>query len=446
MTLSGRFTSSSLRTDLILGADIILQAKDTRNVQLKANHLFFMNNAGITKGRINANTFIWGSNTAIGSEGFSVQKDTLIKGSDNAVGTSGFKVTDINDNSLLDVKNNGKVDFNTVDTFLINNGTRSVGVSNWNTHTTWSINNGSNSWDLICANAPSSVFNQNEFGLSYNNSGVIPFRIFGGDKIALGNVSRSNLDTTYSVNVNNGLSILNGNLKINTGGLLDIQTKTGQTIKTGASTYPTLFFNNGSINRFIGHADSSSSTFASGDFVIARQGVSAPHLLIDSSNKILIGGALAPIGSEDILLSGDTRLNANVNMGNLPSSSTGVGAGDVWSQNGTLRIGSATASIQTVATATTVTTNADTTKMEIVTGLASALTIAAPTGTPTEAQELTFRIKDNGTAYGLTWNAIFTDYTGALPTTTVAGKTVYIACKYNVVDTKWDVLAVQVQP
>ena len=46
----------------------------------------------------------------------------------------------------------------------------------------------------------------------------------------------------------------------------------------------------------------------------------------------------------------------------------------------------------------------------------------------------------------LTWNAIFTDYTGSLPTTTVANKTVYIGCKYNVVDTKWDVVAVQVQP
>ena len=182
----------------------------------------------------------------LGSEGVSLQDDTLIQGSNTSVSTAGFKVTDSANTSLLEIKNNGKVDFNTVDTFLINNGTRSVGVPNWNTHTTWSLNNGSNSWNLICANAPSSVFNQNEFGLSYNNSGVIPFRIFGGDKIALGNVSKSNLDTNYSVNVKDGLSLLSGNLKINTGGLLDIQTKTGQTIKTGASTYPTLFFNNGS--------------------------------------------------------------------------------------------------------------------------------------------------------------------------------------------------------
>jgi hypothetical protein len=108
MTLSGHFTTSN-RTNLILGADIILQSKDTRSVQLKANHLFFMNNAGTTKGRINANTFIWGSNTAIGNEGFSVQKDMLIKGSDTSASTTGFKVTDSTNASLLEVKNNGVI-------------------------------------------------------------------------------------------------------------------------------------------------------------------------------------------------------------------------------------------------------------------------------------------------------------------------------------------------
>ena len=99
-----------------------------------------------------------------------------------------------------------------------------------------------------------------------------------------------------------------------------------------------------------------------------------------------------------------------------------------------------------VASASTITPNVDSSEMEIVSALAAALTIGAPTGTPHEGKELTFRIKDDGTARGLTWNAIFVDYTGALPTTTVANKTVYIGCKYNAVDTKWDVVAVQVQP
>ena len=36
-----------------------------------------------------------------------LSKDAIVKGSDNSASTSGFKVTDINNNSLLDIKNNG---------------------------------------------------------------------------------------------------------------------------------------------------------------------------------------------------------------------------------------------------------------------------------------------------------------------------------------------------
>tara|TARA_R110002074_G_scaffold31540_2_gene88548 strand:- start:3070 stop:4602 length:1533 start_codon:yes stop_codon:yes gene_type:complete len=142
----------------------------------------------------------------------------------------------------------------------------------------------------------------------------------------------------------------------------------------------------------------------------------------------------------------DVRNNGALKLQYLPSSSTGVGAGDVWSQNGTLRIGNPTTNVQTEVSASTITPNIDTTKLIVTSALAAALTIAAPTGTPHEGQELTFRFKDDGTARALTWNAIFEDYTGSLPTTTTAGKTVYIGCKYNLINTKWDVVAVQTQP
>ena len=99
-----------------------------------------------------------------------------------------------------------------------------------------------------------------------------------------------------------------------------------------------------------------------------------------------------------------------------------------------------------VASATTLTPDIDSSEMEIVSALSSGLTISAPTGTVYEGKELTFRIKDDGTARSLTWNAIFEDYTGSLPTTTIANKTVYIGCKYNAVNTKWDIVAVQNQP
>ena len=52
--------------------------------------------------------FVYGNSDVIGSEEVSLQGDTLIKGSDNSANTSGFKLTDVNNNSLLDIRNNGQ--------------------------------------------------------------------------------------------------------------------------------------------------------------------------------------------------------------------------------------------------------------------------------------------------------------------------------------------------
>jgi hypothetical protein len=99
-------------------------------------------------------------------------------------------------------------------------------------------------------------------------------------------------------------------------------------------------------------------------------------------------------------------------------------------------------SVQTVADAATLTPNADSDAQAQVTALAQALTIAAPTGTPVNGQKMLIRLKDNGTARALTWNAIYRVIGVTLPTTTVISKTHYVGCVYNSADTKWDVLAV----
>jgi hypothetical protein len=56
---------------------------------------------------------------------------------------------------------------------------------------------------------------------------------------------------------------------------------------------------------------------------------------------------------------------------------------------------------------------------------------------------LFLRFKDAGVAKTITWNAIFRAVGVTLPTTTVANKTHYVYAKYNVADTKWDVLDVK---
>ena len=55
--------------------------------------------------------FVYGNSDVIGSEEVSLQGDTLIKTSDNSVNTRGFKVTDVNNSSLLDIRNNGQIGY-----------------------------------------------------------------------------------------------------------------------------------------------------------------------------------------------------------------------------------------------------------------------------------------------------------------------------------------------
>jgi len=77
-----------------------------------------------------------------------------------------------------------------------------------------------------------------------------------------------------------------------------------------------------------------------------------------------------------------------------------------------------------------------------ITAQAGALLFNAPGGTPLGGQKLIIRIKDNGTARALTYNAVFRALGNALPTTTVLSKTLYMGFIYNATDTKWDLVAV----
>jgi hypothetical protein len=99
---------------------------------------------------------------------------------------------------------------------------------------------------------------------------------------------------------------------------------------------------------------------------------------------------------------------------------------------------------ETTSTAT-LTINSNLQDLGVITAQAAALTIAAPTGTPIQGQKLIFRIKDNGTARAITWNAIFRIIGTTLPTTTVINKTTYVGCIYNSTDTKWDVVVVNTE-
>lgn len=76
-----------------------------------------------------------------------------------------------------------------------------------------------------------------------------------------------------------------------------------------------------------------------------------------------------------------------------------------------------------------------------LTAQAAALTLASP-GVASDGTKIIGRIKDNGVARALTWNAIFRFVGVTQPTTTVANKVLYFGARYNAQDGKWDVLAI----
>jgi len=91
-------------------------------------------------------------------------------------------------------------------------------------------------------------------------------------------------------------------------------------------------------------------------------------------------------------------------------------------------------------TTTTLSTNSDLLDEVIVTNLASNITISNPTGTPVDGQKLIIRITSDATIRTITWGSLFFPLGTALPINTVASKTLYVGCMYNVVTSKWDVL------
>lgn len=107
----------------------------------------------------------------------------------------------------------------------------------------------------------------------------------------------------------------------------------------------------------------------------------------------------------------------------------------------TVSAGSRTPNIQAVTSAATVTPTF-LNDMVKITAQAAALTLANPTGTAIDGLGLVVRIKDNGTARGITYGTQYRAVGVTLPTTTVISKTTYLAMVFNNDDTKWDVLAV----
>lgn len=103
--------------------------------------------------------------------------------------------------------------------------------------------------------------------------------------------------------------------------------------------------------------------------------------------------------------------------------------------------------VQSQTTQTLLTINSDNYDEAILTAQVTALSVAAPTGTPVNDQKLIVRIYTaasqtlSWTTSAGGWRIIGT----TLPSSTLAGKTVYIGAIYNANDNYWDVVGVAQQ-
>jgi hypothetical protein len=91
--------------------------------------------------------------------------------------------------------------------------------------------------------------------------------------------------------------------------------------------------------------------------------------------------------------------------------------------------------ISSASYTTSVTIPADSVDLFQITAQAGALLFNAPSGTPNNGDLLVIRIKDNGTARALTYNAIFN---WSPPSTTVLGKYLVMCFMYNSVTSNWN--------
>lgn len=99
--------------------------------------------------------------------------------------------------------------------------------------------------------------------------------------------------------------------------------------------------------------------------------------------------------------------------------------------------------VTSATTTSTLTPNADTTDVAVLTAQNGALTIAAPTGTPGNEQQLSIRIKAATAAGAITHNAAYIDSGVAVrPTTTILNKTIRMGYIYDSTASKWVLMAV----
>lgn len=101
--------------------------------------------------------------------------------------------------------------------------------------------------------------------------------------------------------------------------------------------------------------------------------------------------------------------------------------------------------VQSITSSATVTPNADSDDLIKVTAQAAGLTLANPSGTPTDGQALIVRVKDNGTSRTLTFGSQYRFVGVEQPAATTISKILYLGMVWNADESKWDVIGLSLE-
>lgn len=137
--------------------------------------------------------------------------------------------------------------------------------------------------------------------------------------------------------------------------------------------------------------------------------------------------------------------NTNGNLVLVPDGTGSVPITNISVSSGTIGGTRNNPRVYSTASASSLTPDIASYDIYAFTALAANLTIAAPIGTPLDGNKLVFRFLDNGTSRTLSWNAIYRNIGINAPTATSTNKMMYVGCIYNAANTKWDVIAVNIE-
>tara|TARA_R110001606_G_scaffold10162_1_gene43696 strand:+ start:428 stop:1867 length:1440 start_codon:yes stop_codon:yes gene_type:complete len=255
---------------------------------------------------------LFGNTSFVSTENISLQKPTAIKG----IGTSGSSALAIYDNDttpnkLWDFLDNGNVNLGSDSSVVLsgNNLTFDCGT------TGKFVINGSNTTE-------NQVFtfqhNGNTSFLLTKEGKIQNTDVFGNDVLDMTNISK-----TSGIILNTSLAQVFSPQLLFRKSTSDAN---GVRITTSSTSEETKWQRTSSLN-YVHQIKSGTTTNIVNFF---NQGW--------SNSQGLIVGSGAKVGSEDISLQGDTLLNENVNMPNLPTSATGLSSGDLWNDGGTVKI------------------------------------------------------------------------------------------------------------